>query len=436
MSLEFPYAKLVSSALLGSLFLAGFSSNSSAQNASHPEAKSPLVDNPYIKHTDPWRWDVKSQLFLRTGVRYYHEAGFLRPSSSRERVESISWPLDDLEVVFPVLRTGSYFWSPNLEVSASIRTEHHTNLPDPERMYTKLTGSEYTRFQTDIDDDIYMLHITHTSHVVSADTVFDHKKALQLPWPDQWSENASRFLSPKVDSVGYELEQDADDIVEQLVSFWVEEKDPKIIPQLELVKFLTGKVIEHVQVRNPPSEIASQIAVRFSEVSAVTGSSWSGLVVRSADQVALEPDGTKHDLATLLTAVLRCADVPARVVVCIDQTDDDVIEQMISMVEFAMYAPELDLTFWVPIDVDRLRLNGKRASQYQQWWNYFGSHDELNDYVPIANYFHPPAEYRGYDLPALYGIRSTSQLPDYAVQTLLVDPQVSPISIPMMYPEP
>ena len=35
------------------------------------------------------------------------------------------------------------------------------------------------------------------------------------------------------------------------------------------------------------------------------------------------------------------------------------------MVEFAMYDPGLELTFWVPIDVDKLRLNGKRSSQFQ-----------------------------------------------------------------------
>jgi len=141
-------------------------------------------------------------------------------------------------------------------------------------------------------------------------------------------------------------------------------------------------------------------------------------------------NGSKHDLATLLTAVLRSAGVPARTVLCINQREDNIIEKMVSLVEFAMYDPERDLTFWVPIDVDRLRLNGKRSSQYMQWWNYFGTNDELNDYVPVAYYFHPPASYRAFDLPALYGLRSSNPLPEYVVQSLLIDPIVSPVTNP------
>ena len=104
------------------------------------------------------------------------------------------------------------------------------------------------------------------------------------------------------------------------------------------------------------------------------------------------------------------------------------------MVEFAMYDPKLDLTFWVPIDIDKLRLNGRRSSQFKQTWLYFGTHDELHDYIPIAYYFHPPASYRAFDLPAFYGVKSSGELPEYVIQSLLIDPMVSPVSSSSMNP--
>lgn len=404
------------------------SPNALAQVASHPEAKSPMPENPYLKHTDPWRWDVRSQIFLRASRQVYYEPG--QPiTGENERERTRQWPMQDLEVIYPVLRTGGFYWSPNEETKVSIRVDDVKLKPDPVRMYTKGTRAEYTLWRSDVKDYINAIHLIHDSHIVVADTIFDHKKAQHLPWPDKWDTPTKAFLTPVVDSVGEEVAVDAPDTIKILLDFWVEDKDPKGISELDLVKFLTGKVIEHVQVRGPPAEFSTRSGNRLSPIF-TGGTTWSGFVVRPADVVAREPNGTKHDLATLLTAVLRSAGVPARTVLCVDRTENDVLEKMVSMVEFAMYDPERDFTFWVPIDVDKLRLTGKRAAQYKQWWNYFGTHDELNDYVPVAYYFHPPASYRAYDLPALYGIRSSSPLPEYIIQAVLIDPQMSPISAP------
>ncbi len=404
------------------------SPNAQAQVASHPEAKSPMPENPYLKHTDPWRWDVRSQIFLRASRQIYYEPG-QQINGESERQRTRQWPMQDLEVIFPVLRTGGFYWSPNEETTVSIRVDDVKLEPETKRMYTKGTRAEYTLWRSDVKDYINAIHLIHDSHIVVADTIFDHKKAQHLPWPDKWDAPTTAFLTPIVDSVGEEVAGDASDTIKILLDFWVDDKDPKGISELDLVKFLTGKVIEHLQVRGPPAEFSTRSGNRLSPVF-TGGTIWSGFVVRPADVVAREPNGTKHDLATLLTAVLRSAGVPARTVLCVDRTENDVLEKMVSMVEFAMYDPERDFTFWVPIDVDKLRLTGKRAAQYKQWWNYFGTHDELNDYVPVAYYFHPPASYRAYDLPALYGLRSSSPLPEYIIQAVLIDPQMSPISGP------
>ena len=412
--------------LLGVL-LAGilFTTPANAQSSAHPDAKSPLPENPYIKYQDPWRWDIRSQVFLRAGVYYFNQT---QPFDNRnEQINSVWWPMIDLEVIYPVVRQGSFYWSPNTEVEATIRAGDFERESTQERVYTEGTKAEYTLWRSEVQQTVHQIHLVHTSHIVVADTVFDHVKARELAWPDEWNEEASSFLTPIVDSVGYELRADAPDTIETLLDFWVDGGDPHELSELDLVKYLTGKVIEHVQVRNPPAEYSTRSGNRIAGARFMGGASWSGFVVRSADEVARIPRGTKHDMATLLTSILRSAGVPARTLLSIKTTEPDDIERLTSMVEFAMYDPELDLTFWVPIDLDRLRLNGKRASQYKQWWNYFGTHDELSDYVPVAYYFHPPASYQAFDLPALYGVRSSSPMPGYVIQNIVIDPMVSPV---------
>ncbi len=428
--------KIQNSCILGVCLGAIALTNSSAisQVSSHPEAKSPLEKNPYFKHVDPWRWDVRSQIFLNSNFQVRNQSQNPRRQEADER--SVRWPLEDLEVIYPVMRDGGFYWSPNKEVTVSIRVDDTVLNPERKQMYTKGVRAEYTLWRADIKENVSAIHLIHDSHIVVADTVFDEKKARNLPWPDSWDAEATRFLTPIVDSVGEEVEADADETIKTLLDFWIDNGDPKAIPQVDLVKYLTGKVIDHVKVRNPPAEYATRTTgiSRRSDFSFVAGINWSGFIVRPANQVAREARGSKHDLATLLTSVLRSAGVPARTVLCVNQLEASTLEKMVSMVEFAMYDPERDQTFWVPIDIDRLRLTGKRSSQYKQPWNYFGTHDELSDYVPVSFYFHPPASYRAYDLPALFGLRSKSTLPEYAVQRLLIDPQVSPITTPKRKP--
>ncbi|MGV6813499.1 MAG: transglutaminase-like domain-containing protein [Phycisphaerales bacterium] len=406
-----------------------------SQVASHPEAKSPLPDNPYMKHADAWRWDVHSQIFVRSAVETRRRR-IQNPEEEARYERSTRWALEDLEVIYPVAREGGFYWSPNREVDVSLRVGDRVLEPDRKQMFTKGTHAEYTLWRSDIKDWVSAIHLIHDSHIVVADTIFDEKKARQLPWPDSWAPEASRWLSPVVDPVGKEVDADAADTVNTLLDFWVDNGDPKQLPEVDLVKFLSGKVIEHVQVRKPPAETTTRNTGRNTGVNFafIGGLSTAGFIVRSADEIARDPKGSKHDLAALLTSVLRSAGVPARTVICVDTGEEPNLEQIVSLVEFAMYDPDRKLTFWVPIDIDRLRLNGKRANQYKQPWLYFGTHDELNEYVPVAYYFHPPASYRAYDLPALFGLRSKSELPEYAVQGLLIDPQVTPITAQQMNP--
>lgn len=436
----------------------------SAQVSSHPDAKAPLPENPYMSFREPWRWDLRAQLFLKPGYVLADDPN--TPGRGyNERIYTMLWQPRQIELVYPVVREGGFYWSPNTTVDASIRlddVELHAlnnrpgrlglNAPDApvvvpnltiEQKFAPGTYAEYSSWRSgDILGEYRQLHLIHTSHIVCADTVFNDDLARQLPWPQQWTPEAAAYLTPVVESVGAPVNDDAQETIETLLKYWIgEDASPSDASQLDVVKYLTGKVIEHFTIRGQATEYARGSTNRGGTSSSpsrvdrpsfvVSGNTWGGFIARPADVIAKAPQGSRNDLATLLTSVLRSAGIPARTVICINKLEEDPLLNTVSLVEFAMHDPERDLTFWVPIDVNRVRLTGGRSSQFRRKWLYFGSHDELSHMIPIAYFFHPPASYRAFDLPMLYGIRSTSDsprdLPGYMIQSLLIEPIVTPI---------
>ena len=425
-----------------------------AQNPAHPDAKPHIDENPYLSYREPWRWDVRTQLFLNSANIVADDPRTPRRSVN-ERVYTVRWEPKQIEVVYPIVREGSFYWSPNRTIDASIRLDdvlvcsvpsgapYDSRLwPDapyvekqPELIQKFVPGSyaEYAIWQSgDIAGSYRTLHYQMTSHIVSADTVFNDDQARTLAWPESWSVEATAYLSPIVDTVGEPVAEEGEQKIQQLLEFWTGEGvNPTDAPQLDVVKFLTGKVIEYYTVRGQATEYARRSTGGGRPSLVVSANTWGGFIVDSADKIAENPTGSRHGLAVLLTSVLRAAGVPARTVICINELETDPLIDTVSLVEFAMYDPERDQTFWVPIDVDRVRISGGRSSQFKRKWLYFGTHDELSHMIPISYYFHPPARYRAYDLPLLYGIRGTSdesRLPDYMIQSLLVDPMVTPAS--------
>lgn len=438
------------------LVLGAMNSPTYAQNPSHPDAQPLVPENPYISYRDAWRWDLRSQLFLRPITYRAYERSVTNPRSVNSYVEVVPWSPKNIEFVFPVVRQGGHYWTHNEDVSVSIRLDsngYYDSFPNYVRGYdapiigkdvyvdqkfVEGTNAEYTHWESgEIEGEFSLLHIEHLSHIVCADTVFNEKLARQLPWPDEWSPEASTFLTPIVDTVGAEVPDDADETIATLVEYWVgKDIDPKSASQLDAVKYLTAKVFEYYTERGQGTKFVIQQNTPLSQQNRdlsfpISAELWGGFIVRPAHVVAREPDGSRHDLAVLLTSVLRSAGVPARTVICIDQEEPDRLLNTVSIVEFAMHDPERDLTFWVPIDVNRVRVTGARSVDIQRQWLYFGTHDELNSLIPISYYFHPPARYKAFDLPMLYGIRSvgeTVSLPDNMIQGLLVEPILTPMS--------
>ncbi|MFK7759990.1 MAG: transglutaminase domain-containing protein [Phycisphaerales bacterium] len=391
-----------------------------AQSSSHPDSVSPLKPNPYIKHQDPWRWDVRTQVFLR--------AGFIGRFNGEFREElSGSWDIENFQYIFPLVRQGGHYWTPNEEFTTSLRIDDDEYVPEPEVLFTEETRSPYLWWRSNaVTDHVNQLHVIQTTHVVSASTKFDESKAKQIPWPDSWSTEATKFLAPIIDRVDKPIDTKGQDRLIELLDQWIEGNDPKSIDQVTLAKFLTGKVIEHVRIVH--GSIASRASSRvlfnqeFRDGLTNLSNGFSGLAVRSADQIALEPAGSRLDLSSMLTSVLRAAGIPARTVVCYNNNvfieEGDRIQ---AIVEFALYDEQNDQILWIPIDVEKLLDNGRRSAYYEQPWDYFGNHDELNFYVPLAHYFHPQANYQAYAFPGLYGFRAQPDIGNRVTQRILIE---------------
>ncbi|MBO6513414.1 MAG: transglutaminase domain-containing protein [Phycisphaerales bacterium] len=419
-------------------------SSVSGQSPSHPDSKSPLKPNQYLRHQDPWRWDITSQLILNADLiagRYGNDNDLVYNDERRNQYTTRTWDLPNFEFIYPVVREGGFYWSPNEDIASQLRIDGIRYTPEPEVLQTPDTHAKYAWWRSNQrDEKTQELYFSQVSHIVSADTVFEEERAKQIPWPKDWPEDAARFLTPVVDRVTRPIDPDGANRIEQLVNYWTQDQDPKSIDQVTLTKFLTGKVIEYVKVTRGRTEFVQTIRPsaqnrRLTDLegnpnvpTAVPTSTYSGFNARSADQIALDPEGSELDLATLLTAVFRQAGVPARTVICFDRTlEDEQDKRITALVEFAMFDPVSDQTLWVPVDPIRLRDSGRRSNNYEQRWLYFGTHDKLHNLVPLAYYFHPPVNYKAYGYPSLYGIKTTPDIGTNISQFLSIDVMNTPV---------
>ena len=401
---------------------------SKAQTLAHPDSVSPLKENPYLKHKNPWRWDIRTQMFVRAGIVRFVNGRYEEELTGRLH-------MDGFEYTFPVVRQGGHYWTPNQDIEVSLRIEDREYKPKFQVLYTPESRAEYIWYRSDIDQDrVHQLHMSQVSHIVSADTVFDERLAKSIPWPKSWPLEAESFLTPVVDQVNNDIDMEGQDRLTMMVDGWLEGNNPKSIDQVTLVKYLTGKVIEHVRVTRSPEIYAPTVHRQaLSEVlengfSSFPSSSWTGFLARSADQIALDPSGSPLDLSSMLVGVLRAAAVPARVVVCYDNSNVlQANERIHAIVEFAMYDADRDQLLWIPVDPERLRDNGRRSNTYTQPWEFFGTNDQLHNYVPLAYYFHPPVNYNAFGYPALYGIRTMPPMKEGISQVISVDVMNSPL---------
>ncbi len=211
---------------------------------------------------------------------------------------------------------------------------------------------------------------------------FNERIAKTVPWPSAYPPEIANALQPST----YVASGDRE--LATLVDAWTKGKDPKSLPAVEVAKWFAGNVQEMFQF--------SGLGETSSRVGLIEGFNLQG--VRNTIR---RKQGTIHDITCVLAAAYRAIGLPARIVIGYDVTEskgqernflerDDDDAELRSWVEFCLYDEQEQVELWVPVDVAEMRRRSSRMGKLDRSWKYFGSHDKLDDRMPLAFHFHPP----------------------------------------------
>ncbi len=378
-----------------------------------------LQDNRYMTYSDPREWIVSMRAHVFPDSRTTSYNTFP------------GWTYSDFALVMPYAPTSSVSWEtksdePRVIASLGLNWEPANTGQIPTRTVPG-TGAPYAWLSTPGVVVFSTAGAFIESRVTCVETEFDEKAAWDVPWADEPGLQAWLALDPVFDTVA----DDAPDQVQLLIDEWTGGNDPKQIPPVQLAKYLTACVLERTRTTGsnrqsplgaggfviPLAEVDDPAARVRGYVAYTPRNNIGGFNVQNASVTARTRQGSEHDLSNLLTAVFRRAGLPARTVIGVDDEENG-DDQVKSWVEFAIVPPDLGRPLWIPVDVWELESDGRSTRNWQQPWKHFGTTDELQTVPPVAYYFHPPANFRSYHLPALFGIRSDADLPDYGSQAV------------------
>ena len=392
-----------------------------------------LKSNRYMEYKNPKAWVVKGQYFVYPDGRRVNRL-----------TDWPGWTYEKLEMVLPYVTQTGNAWTTKEQADypvAQININYRANSALFEARQGRVPGTEAPYMIYTAPEPVFVdrIQFGFANALVCAETEFNEKEAWDVPWPSRWPVDAAAWLER--DAVLDLDDEQGVDQVAALLEQWTGGNDPRQIPPVQLAKFLTGNVIEHIRHDVPATENPSGRPPRI--VQSGTGTTktttildlgaslnFSGMIaglnVQDAGKTAVSGRGSPHDDTVLLTAILRRAGIPARTLIGVDKNENGSRKQVKSWVEFALVAPDVDRVIWVPVDLWELRSSGRNTRNWQQPWKHFGTSEELRDTVPVAHHFHPPANYRSYFVPALYGIRSEDELDDAGIQGLLFDVNSQP----------
>lgn len=247
--------------------------------------------------------------------------------------------------------------------------------------------------------------------------IFDERAASQATWPAKWGKIAQSTFTNQM-FVEYK-----DKVVTDLLNTWTEGKDPKIIPPVQLAKFLAQKCIEYFQFSGNGEEYNQNGELE-------------GLIVNGARSAIVAKKCPQHDIACAVCALYRAAGLPARIVIGYDINESKGDDKpalsksrgrgdLRSWVEFCLYDEKADKELWVPVDVVRQRKKSSRPPELTKPWDYFGNYDDGEFVLPFAFQFHPPTSVIQYGALAFWGWMTTPQIAS-ASQTLRFQTIVTP----------
>ena len=215
--------------------------------------------------------------------------------------------------------------------------------------------------------------------------LLDEGAAASIPWPREWPQEVQDGLRPQM---------------------FIESDDPAF-----------ARAVEHAsggKLRLTPPYLAAKELVRYClNQIRVSGNGvrrgqfgvLQGLEMIGASRTAARGLGGPHDLVCVCVAVLRAAGIPARPVIGVYERvrpprgtpQIRKREEFVSWAEF--YLPDVG---WVPFDPMEMR-GRVRSLDVRRPWPEFATMKELNERIPLAYHFVPPATVQSPQNPAVWG---------------------------------
>jgi hypothetical protein len=245
--------------------------------------------------------------------------------------------------------------------------------------------------------------------VESTETVFDEAKARAVPWPaEEWPEQALAALQPEA-YIEFDPAKRGNNTyttreIDDLLTLWLEGRDPKQLTPVVLAKWIAGKLAEHVQTSGEGLAYDRRTSL------------FTGFDLQAPPITAATGRGSPFDSTNLLVAMYRRVGLPARVVIGYDVGaakggktfydrgggDPD----LRAWAEFCLYDEKEQTLGWVPVDVVAMRGSSSRMPPnfMDRPTNYFGTHDELDEVIPLAHHYAPAQTSAWfYTYPAFWG---------------------------------
>ncbi|MEM7756322.1 MAG: transglutaminase-like domain-containing protein [Planctomycetota bacterium] len=366
-----------------------------------PERDPP--ENPFVTYEHPQDWTMRVNL----RVRAWQE-------TRSNTIRTDNWEFATVAVIYPLMTdTASARLDPET-VAGTLKFDDRTVASSFTAIDGYHSNQRYAKFEAvGVYGREMQLEVEALTRAWR--TQFDEAAASRVVWPEgPLPPDAQATLAPQpfVETAPGGLGDPSD--VDKLLLTWTNGNHPRSVPPLQLAKWVAGRVVEHVQ----PQSDGLNRGRRFL--------GFEGFQLQGAPQTARSGRGSPFDAAALLAAVYRQAGLPARIVIAYREVDDDDPDddergagRLRAYVEFYLHDEANNRGGWIPVDVVAMRESSSRApTDLSKPWRYFGTHDELDLYIPLSFNFHPPTTVRAYGSPAMWGWFVTPTPPSIAYQYL------------------
>lgn len=390
-----------------------------AAPATPPKATTPIPDpnalptkglpDLLLKRETPRAWTVRAQVAV----------GQMRTLQNGQAVQDSSGPIRirTATVLFPApMHTANADFTVGPDFKGELRADGNLLSSSPSFIDGYPGGARFAKWTfADLTPSVVRLEV-YLPYVCSRTTV-DEDLARKVPWPAQMPPIAASTFQPQLgveftQEMGYtkphdpkfpspdeQVKQTAKVIKERLER-WTNKQDLKKLPPYDVAKMVTSAMLQEVQISG-------------NGYNTNRDGSLQGFELKGALATLNDGRGSPYDLVCALTACLRTAGLPARTVIGLDATGDRDNnrlknrggggEKLYAWVEFALVDPSTGQEIWIPIDVIKLRGAPSRLNDPSRPWTYFGTHKDLDAFLPLALQFHPPTTVSAYGSPALWG---------------------------------